>query len=214
MKVINYLLFLFLITTSSLCFSEDFFKSCDSYYTAQQYTIIDTDDPTIPKNLGLLDEVTSEGAHIKFTAKQFKNITPLRGQNKASYFGSYMKVELLQYCNNPDFAKLYYFYGAADSQFFYIDLMDPALLAEHYPEFKERAVELHDKGKANSPIGSIDYNRFSASGGLGCFNFDFVYWYENLNRPIAVGGYYCHKGGKELTHDDIKMLLASLSVDF
>jgi hypothetical protein len=125
-----------------------------------------------------------------------------------------MEVELLQYCNQADFAKLYYFKGAADSQFLYLSLMDPASLAEHYPEFKDRTVELHDKGKASSPIGTVEYIRFSASGGLDCFNFDYVYWYENLNRPIAVGGYYCHKGGYELTDDDIKLLLASLSVDF
>ena len=214
MKVVKYFIFLSLITISWFCYSEDFFKSCDSYYTAQQYTTIDNSDPSIPKNLGLLDEVTSEGAHIKFTPKQFASITPLRGHNIANYFGSNMEMELLEYCNQADFAKLYYFKGAANSQFAYIPLMDPASLAEHYPEFKNRAVEPHDKGKASSPIGTVEYNRFSASGGLGCFNFDYVYWYENLNRPIAVGGYYCHKGGKELTHEDIKLLLASLRVDF
>ncbi len=159
-------------------------------------------------------KVSLEGAPVNFSAKQFENVVPVRTYGRDYYFGTYRQLELFEYCNYPNFAKIYYSYGALWTDTLYIPMLSSENLAKSYPEFKGRVLELYERGSANSPIGTIEYQRFLTSGGLACFDFHHKHWYKNLNRPISIGGYYCNSENKNLNQDDINNLLDGLNVYF
>lgn len=206
MQITKYFLILLLIAITWPCKANNFLKYCDpNEYLDPSYD----DDFLKPK--GKYKDAQSEQRSVILIVKSFEGITPFYKIADDYFFGSRMKTELLGYCNDPYFAKIKYHYGAQWTGVLYT-LTDSQTLPLSFPEFRDLPIEFYGNGEAQSPIGVITYHNFVSSGGLGCVVFDHVLWYENLNRGVAIEGYYCNRNGKILSRDEIQTFFTGLHV--
>ncbi len=159
------------------------------------------------------ERASPDGAEVVFYATQFANVAPER--YVMSDIGS--ETEILLYEKDSYRAELIYFKTMAGSRYLFTIAAD---IDTVFGFFDDKPITAIDNGYAQSPVGKIEYARFSTPDAI-CFEFYFGWQgservfggFFGVFEPSSLRGYVCNADPSGVSHADIVDLIARLGVE-
>lgn len=151
-------------------------------------------------------------SQILVAVPQLAGVEPLRYVMQGAYVGRPAQAETLMFNAPPSYAQFRLYDGPAGSGTLLIDTPSAGALVKTFPVFEDRNLRLADRGRAESPLGNVDYQRFTANPRLSCFSFVHPLWKPNLGKAVVLDGYFCDAEA-ELDHARIAAILSKVGVE-